>query len=208
MSDCGCHFEAQNEEQHRVLRTLLAINTAMFVVELVAGIVAESAGVMADSLDMLADASVYGLGLYAVGKAAVIKQRTAWWSGVFQIALAAGVGLEIARKVIFGSEPQSALMMGIATVALAANAWCLVLLRRHRDGGAHMRASWIFTRSDVIANAGVIVAGLLVCLTDSRWPDLIVGSVIATVVVKGGFEILHDSKPAAGTATASDRSSP
>ncbi len=205
MSGCDCQLEAENDAQHRALRALLAINAVMFVVELAAGILAESAGVMADSLDMLADAMVYGLGLHAVGKAAAIKRQAARWSGVFQIALAVGVGLEIVRKVSFGSEPQSALMMVVATAALAANAWCLLLLRRHRAGEVHMRASWIFTRSDVLANAGVIVAGLLVWLLDSRWPDLLVGCAIIAVVVRGGLEILRDARPADGAADTPDR---
>jgi cation diffusion facilitator family transporter len=193
MSDCGCHFEARNDEQRKVLRTLLAINGVMFVVELVVGLIAQSSGVMADSLDMLADAMVYGVGLYAVGRAAAIKQRSARWSGVFQIALAAGILVDVARRAIWGSEPHSTLMMIIASLALVANAWCLSLLQKHRHGEVHMRASWIFSRSDVIANAGVILAGVLVWLTGSRWPDLIVGSAIAAVVVRGGVEILQDA---------------
>lgn len=193
MSDCGCHFEAHDEEQRKVLRTLLVINGVMFVVELAVGLIAQSSGVMADSLDMLADAMVYGIGLYAVGRSATLKQRSARWSGVFQVALAAGIFVDVARRAIQGSEPHSTLMMTVAVVALFANVWCLSLLRKHRHGEAHMRASWIFSRSDVIANAGVILAGLLVWLTGSRWPDLIVGGAIATIVVRGGVEILRDA---------------
>lgn len=193
MSDCDCHFEAESDAQRKVLRTLLAINATMFFVEIIVGILAQSSGVIADSLDMLADALVYGTGLYAVGKASSIKQRAAWWSGAFQIALAGSIGVDVARRALQGSEPHSLLMMGIATVALVANAYCLSLLQKHRDGEAHMRASWIFSRSDVIANAGIIFAGILVWLTGSRWPDLIVGSAIAAVVAWGGVAILHDA---------------
>ena len=95
---------------------------------------------------------------------------------------------------MFGSEPSSLLMLLVAVCALGANAGCLMLLAKHREGEVHMRASWIFTRSDVIANAGVIVAALLVALTKTRWPDLIVGAAIAGVVLKGGFAILADAR--------------
>ena len=193
MSDCGCSFEARDAEQKKVLLWLLAINGTMFVAELIVGLMARSTGVMADSLDMLADALVYGIGLYAVGRATVNKQNAAYWSGIFQILLALSIIIEATRRAIYGSEPNSTLMMGISVVALAANAWCLKLLSKHRDGEVHMRASWIFSRSDVIANAGVILAGALVALTNSRWPDLIVGSVIAMVVLKGGREILREA---------------
>ncbi len=196
MSCDDCHMEATNAEQRRVLVTLLAINGAMFVAEIVVGIVAQSSGVIADSLDMLADALVYGVGLYAIGKTAAVKQGAARWAGWFQLTLAVSIVVDLVRRAVVGSEPHSTLMMVIAAVALVANAYCLRLLQKHREGEVHMRASWIFTRSDVIANVGVIMAGALVRVTDSRWPDLIVGAAIAAVVIKGGIEILR---------TASDR---
>lgn len=194
MSDCGCNFEARDAEQRKVLVWLLAINATMFVVEIVAGLVAQSTGVMADSLDMLADALVYGTGLYAIGRSAAAKHRAAFWSGIFQVLLAVSILFEVVRRALYGSEPNSALMVAISVVALLANAYCLKLLSKHRDGEVHMRASWIFSRSDVIANAGVILAGILVAVTGSRWPDLVVGSGIAVVVLHGGREILREAR--------------
>lgn len=186
---CDCEFEPADQAQRSVLVTLLAINGTMFVIEIVVGFFAQSSGVIADSLDMMADALVYGVGLYAIGKAAAIKRRAARWAGVFQLLLATSIVIDVVRRAILGSEPHSALMMAIASVALVANAYCLRLLQTHRDGEVHMRASWIFSRSDVIANLGVVLAGLLVRLTDSRWPDLVVGAAIALVVLKGGCDI-------------------
>ena len=57
-----------------------------------------------------------------------------------------------------------------------------------------MRASWIFTRADVIANIGVIVAGILVLWTESRVPDLIIGCAIGLYVLREAFEILRESR--------------
>lgn len=190
---CDCHIEAKNEAQRKVLWILLLINGAMFAVEIIIGLLADSSGVVADSLDMLADALVYGLSLYAIGRCGSIMVRAARWSGWFQILLAASILLDAVRRALFGSEPVTWLMLAVSVCALAANAYCLKLLMRHREGEVHMRASWIFTRSDVIANAGVITAALLVALTGTRWPDLVVGAAIAGVVIKGGCSILADA---------------
>lgn len=194
MSDCDCHFEARDAQQRRVLVTLLAINGTMFAAEVIVGLLAQSTGVLADSLDMLADALVYGIGLYAIGRSDNAKHLAARWSGIFQIVLAGGILVDVTRRGLHGSEPHSGLMMAVSAVALVANAYCLKLLSKHRGGEVHMRASWIFSRSDVIANAGVIVAGVIVALTDSRWPDLVVGAAIALVVLNGGRTILQDSR--------------
>ena len=120
--------------------------------------------------------------------------RAASISGVLQIILGAWVLLEVLRRLWFGSEPASLWMVCVGTVALSANVYCLILISRHRDSGVHMRASWIFSANDVIANLGVIVAGCLVWAFDSRYPDLIVGTIISTIVVRGGFKILGEAR--------------
>jgi Co/Zn/Cd efflux system component len=85
-------------------------------------------------------------------------------------------------------------MMLIGLVALAANVVCLILIARHRDGGVHMRASWIFSKNDVIANIGVILGGGLVFVTGVRWPDLVVGIAIAYIVFRGALAIMEDAR--------------
>lgn len=190
---CDCHFEAKDVEETRVLRALFLINFIMFACEVAVGILADSTGVLADSLDMLADALVYGISLYAVGKAVSAKIRAARFSGFFQVAIALGMMVDISRRILGGSEPHSTLMMVVSAVALAANVYCLKLIGRHREGGVHMRASWIFSKNDVIANLGVITAGMLVAVTGSRWPDIVIGCLITMVVLWGGISILRDA---------------
>jgi len=194
MTDCDCSIEVESRQQRRVLITLLSINAAMFVLEIVTGILAESTGLIADSLDMLADAVVYGIGLYAVGRAASAKIRAAFASGYFQLALALIVALDVGRRAVFGSDPEPAFMMLVGLVALAANVVCLALIAKHRDGGVHMRASWIFSKNDVIANVGIIVSGGIVYVAGSRWPDLVVGIAIAYLVFRGALAIIDDAR--------------
>lgn len=186
-------MEPCNAAQIKVLRTLFFINAGMFVAEMVAGILADSTGVMADSLDMLADASVYAIGMVSVGRAVGFKILAARASGTLQILIAVGILVDIVRRLLGGSEPVSALMLGISIVALAANIYCLRKISEHRDGGVHMRASWIFSKNDVIANCGVILAAVLVHLTHSNLPDIIIGCLITLVVLRGGIEILRDA---------------
>ena len=194
MSDCDCSIEIESRQQGRVLIVLLAINAVMFVVEVVTGVIAESTGLIADSLDMLADAVVYGIALYAVGRAVTAKIRAAYVSGYMQMALAFIVALDVCRRAVFGSEPEPAYMILIGLVALAANVVCLSLIAKHRDGGVHMRASWIFSKNDVIANAGVVVSGGIVFVTETRWPDLFVGFAIAYIVFRGALAIIEDAR--------------
>jgi Co/Zn/Cd efflux system component len=193
MSGCGCEIEARDERERKTLLLVLGINAFMFVFELTIGLAAQSTGLIADSLDMVADASVYAISLYAVGKAVKLKIKAARLSGYAQISLALLVVIDVIRRFIYGSAPVSNLIIIVGCIALAANTICLTVIAKHRNEEAHMRASYIFSKNDVIANLGVILSGVLVRILDNRYPDLMIGTIIAIVVLRGGMKILKES---------------
>jgi cation diffusion facilitator family transporter len=204
MSGCGCDcgqgLKTDSAAERRVLWIVLVLNAAMFVIEGIAGWLAQSSGLLADALDMFADAAVYGIALWAVGRHAAHKLTAAELSGRLQLLLGIGVLLDVGRRLVFGSTPEPPVIGVVGLLALAVNVAALLLLQKHRAGEVHMRASWIFTKNDVIANLAVLAAGALVAWTGSRLPDLLVGCGIAALVIRGGVTILRE--------TAAERSSP
>lgn len=185
MSDCGCHSaEAKTGAERHALGIALALNATMFVVEGTAGWLAGSSSLLADALDMLADALGYGIALFAIGHSLLFKTRAAHASGLMLGVLGMSVIVETIRRAVVGSAPEGAVMLAVAMLSLIVNATVLRMLARYRDGEVHLRASWIFTRADVIANIGVILAAVLVRMTHSRFPDLIMGLVIGMYVVR------------------------
>lgn len=194
MSGCGCEVELKDNQQKTVLYWLLAINASMFFLEIGFGWLSESTALIADSLDMLADAIVYAIALYAVGKSIQHKVNAALVSGYFQLVLGILILLDIARRLYGESEPHSWFMIGIGLVALVANAICFILIRKHNNDEVHMRASWIFSANDVMANLGVVLAGILVMVLEQRWPDIVIGSIISVLILHGAYRILTDAK--------------
>ncbi len=172
----------ESKMQTRVLLILLMINAVMFGIEAIVGFIAHSSGLIADSIDMFADAAVYGIALYAVGRAAQWQWQAARVAGWLQLGLAIFVLLDIGRRMLGQAEPVSGLMMVMAAVAMIANIICLLLLRPHQHHGVHMQASYIFSTNDVLLNAGVIIAGGAVWWTGQAWPDWLIGGLIATLV--------------------------
>lgn len=182
-------------QQKRILWWVLGINAGFFLVEMVFGLISGSMGLIADSLDMLADAFVYALSLLAVGAVAARKKQIAGYSGYIQIGLAVIGFAEVIRRFVgYGEVPDFKVMIIVASLALVGNAVCLWLIQKTKRGEAHMEASYIFTSNDIIINFGVILSGVLVYLTATRWPDLIVGSIVFAVVLRGAFRILKLSK--------------
>lgn len=177
--------------QRRILIAVLVINLAFFIVEMVSGLLANSMGLVADSLDMLADALVYGMSLIVVGAALKSKKRVATLSGYFQIVLALWGLSEVVRRFIGVEEmPAFQTMIVVSLLALVANSFCLWLLLRTQSKEAHIRASVIFSANDVVINAGVICAGVLVRILDSNIPDLLIGIIVFAVVIRGAIRIL------------------
>jgi len=181
--------------QSKLLWTILLINFVFFIIEITTGFISKSMGLVADSLDMLADALVYGLSLWAVGSTVIRKKKVAKLSGYFQLALALIGLIEVIRRFIsFEALPDFKTMIIVSILALIANSVCLFLLQKSKSEEAHMKATMIFTSNDIIINTGVIVAGVLVLLTQSKYPDLIIGTIVFLIVVKGAFRILKLGK--------------
>jgi len=196
MTDCGCHHEARNARERRVLSIALLLNAAMAVIGGVAGWFAQSTGLLADALDMLSDATAYTIGLIAIGRTARFKANAAWLSGSVLLVLGIGVLVEVGRRIMGGAEPQSGWMIGTALLSLVVNVTVLRMLAPLKSGEVHLRATWLFTRADVVANLGVILAGILVLWLGSPYPDFVIGALIGLYVIKESAEILKDARQA------------
>lgn len=196
MSDCGCEAKTDSPAQRQVLSIALGLNATMFVVGLVAGLIGQSSGLIADSLDMFADAVAYGIALSAFNRGTAFRAKAAMVSGGVLLILGIGVLLDSIRRGVFGSAPASHVMIAVASISFLVNATVLYLLGRYRDQGVHLRATWIFTKVDVIANLAVILSGAIIWVTGFRFVDLIVGAGIGFYVIKEGLEIVGEARNA------------
>lgn len=195
MAGCGCEPTlVETRAQQRVLWLALALNAAMFVAEVATGLLIGSTAVVADGLDMLSDATVYAIALAAIGRSPHFKINAATLSGILLLALGFGLLWEVARRFHAGAVPEGLWMMAVSLPALAVNVIVLRLLSHQRNGEVHLRAAWIFTRADVVANVVVILSGLAVLLTGIRYFDLVVGAGIGLYVIREALEILKDAR--------------
>ena len=186
---------SKHERERILLWQVLGINFFFFSLEILMGFLANSMGLIADSLDMLADSIVYGMALFAIGGTVAMKKNVAKASGYFQLVLAIFGITEVIRRFLgFGEVPTFQLMIGISFLALIGNALSLYILQKSKSDEAHIQASMIFTSNDVIVNIGVILAGVLVFVTNSKLPDLVVGSIVFVIVARGAWRILGIAK--------------
>jgi Co/Zn/Cd efflux system component len=172
---------------------VLAINAVMFVVEGWAGLVAHSTSLLADALDMLGDALVYGFSLFVLARSARWLAGAGLAKGGFMLAFGLGVLGEALYKVFHPVMPGVETMRVVGVIALAANLVCFFLLYRHRSDNLNMSSTWLCSRNDLIANVGVLLAAGITYLLVSRWPDIIVGCIIAILFLRSAFSVLNQA---------------
>ena len=186
-------LEQLREKQGTVLKIVLAINLVMFLVEFSFGIISGSSSLKADSLDMLGDSIVYAFSLYVLQRNEKWRASAAFLKGLIIVGFAIVVLVDTTVNVFSDTIPIYETMGMIALLALIANSLCLYLLYRHRDDDINMKSTYICSRNDIISNCGVILAAVAVNLTQSKWPDIIVGYLIALIFFKSSWPILIES---------------
>ena len=197
--DKRCEITALQERHGRVLWVVLLINAVMFLVEGGAGLMAHSTSLLADALDMLGDALVYGFSLFVLARSARWQAGAALAKGGFMLAFGLGVLVEAVDKILHPVMPGVETMGVIGGLALAANLVCFFLLYRHRRDNLNMSSTWLCSRNDLIANVGVLMAAAGSYMLMSRWPDILVGVVIASLFLSSALQVLRPSMQALRT---------
>jgi Co/Zn/Cd efflux system component len=182
-----------NAAYRRVLCAVLAINAAMFAVEVVAGLAAGSASLQADALDFLGDAGNYAISLFVVGMALRYRAMAALFKGATMAAFGLWVIGVVGWHAWQGTLPHAFTMGAVGFAALAANAASFGLLWAHRGGDANMRSAWICTRNDVFGNLAVLLAAAGVFGTGAGWPDIMVAAIMAGLALQGAILVVRQS---------------
>src|SRR3954465_2899632 len=114
MSANCCNHTPENRlldrRYRRVLWAVFAINTAIFLIEIVAGLAARSASLQADALDFLADAANYGISLFVVGMALRYRASAALAKGATMGLFGVWVLVTSLWHVVYGTVPEAATM--------------------------------------------------------------------------------------------------
>jgi Co/Zn/Cd efflux system component len=195
-ASCCLHGPSEANESavhRRVLWTVLAVNAAMFLIEIGAGLAAGSASLQADALDFFGDAANYAVSLFVVGMALRYRALAAFAKGATMGAFGLWVTGTVVWHAVHGTLPNAFTMGAVGFAALAANAASFGLLWAYRGGDANMRSAWICTRNDVLGNLAVLLAALGVFGTGTGWPDMTVAAIMATLALQGAAVVLRQS---------------
>ncbi|UYH54883.1 cation transporter [Qipengyuania sp. SS22] len=187
--------DAHNNPRWRaILWVALIANAAMFVVEIVAGVAADSRSLQADALDFFGDAANYAISLGVAGMVLAWRAKAALFKAATMLAFGLWVIGYAIYGLVAGSNPEPQTMGVIGTLALIVNIVVALMLFRYRDGDANMRSVWICSRNDAIGNLAVLGAAFGVFGTGQAWPDLLVATIMAGLALWGAAEVFGHAR--------------
>jgi Co/Zn/Cd efflux system component len=160
----------------RTVKIVALLNLGYFGVEFAVAVAIGSVSLFADSIDFLEDATVNGLILAALRWNT--RRRAMVGMALAAVLFAPAVAtLSTAWQKLQLPVPPAPVPLTLAGLgALAINLYCACRLARFRThSGSLTRAAFLSARNDVLANAAIIVAGVITAVTLSALPDLIVG---------------------------------
>ncbi|MDJ0750154.1 MAG: cation transporter [Woeseiaceae bacterium] len=203
MSDCCSQdridTSALEKRQRRVLVIVMAINTATFIMMIVAAALSGSSALLSGALDNLGDAVTYALSFAVVGASAAAKARVALFKGVLITGAAIAVAVQIAWRLTNVETPIFETMGVAAILNLAANLACLRLLTPYRDSDVNMSSVWECSRNDVMEGIAVIAAAVAVWVFSSGWPDIVIATGLLILFLRSATRVLrtawHEARP-------------
>lgn len=192
--DAAAQFAGESRAYKRVIWLVIAINAAMFVVEVTAGALAQSQALQADALDFLGDVATYTLSLAVIGRTLALRASAALFKGLMLALLGLWVLASTLYRVFVLSMPDEMVMGSVGLMAFVANLTAAVLLMRWRNGDANVRSVWLCSRNDAIGNVAVIGAAIAVGWTASAWPDLVVAGALATLFMHSAVKVTRQAR--------------
>ena len=196
---------ARLQADRRVLGAAAALVGGLFVVEIVAGIVAGSVALLADAGHLLTDVGAIALALLAASMAArPPRGRFTFGFSRLEILAAQANGIALGlvgvwivyaavRRLADPPEVRGGIVLMVALVGVVVNLAATALLARSSRESLNVRGVFLHVATDLAAFAGTAVAGALVLATGWDRFDPIAGLVVAVLVFGSAASLLRES---------------
>ncbi len=184
----------------------MAIIGTFFVVEVVAGVLANSLALLADAGHMLTDVLAMAMGLIALllarhgsseGEKTFGWHRAEVFTAVANAVLLIGVAVFVLYEAVerLGTDPQvpGLTLIVVALVGLAANLVVMLLLRSDSETSIAVRGAYMEVLADAVGSVGVLVAGIVALTTGWGYADIVVAVLIALWVAPRAIRLAVDA---------------
>jgi cobalt-zinc-cadmium efflux system protein len=198
------HHHAPTGDSRR-LALALGLILGFMVVEVVAGILADSLALLSDAAHMLTDAGAIGLALVAARLAARpagggftfgLKRAeilSAQVNGATLVALAVVILAEGVRRLIDPPSVDGAPVLAVAIAGIAVNLAATWVLAGAERRSLNVEGAFQHVLTDLFAFIATAIAGVVILTTDFGRADGIAALLVAALMLRSGWGLLRDS---------------
>ncbi|PIO47584.1 MAG: cation transporter [[Chlorobium] sp. 445] len=181
------------------------ITTAIFLVELIGGLISGSLALLADAGHMATDVMALGLGWVAVWfakKPATAERTYGYYRVEILAALANGVvlcalSLLICYEALMRlNEPKHIYieeMFGFGTIGLLANVVSALLLHKTSKTSVNVRAAYLHVIGDLLGSVGVVIGASIIYFTNWLFVDSLISMAIAALIVRSSWGVITEA---------------
>ncbi len=173
-----------------VLIIAFIINLIMITADLTYGLMMNSASLLSDAANNAGDVFILGSSIFVLSSTTAVKHKLALLKGIIMTAFGLWAFYYVYLGIIGMSQLTGGIISFVGLLSLIGNTSVALMMYKHQHKDINFMSAFICCRNDAIGSAGIILAGLLVMFTGSFWPDIIIGSAIATIVCLGGIKII------------------
>lgn len=195
------HFDTHN----KAFAIAVFLNLGFVVIEAVYGVMAGSLALLADAGHNLSD--VLGLVMAWVASWLASRKATdrntyglkkttilaALFNALFLIAAVGGIAWEAIRRFNDPADVAGLTVIVVAGIGVLINGITMLLFLKGQEGDLNIRGAFLHMAADTLVSIGVVVAGVVILVTDIRWIDPVVSLAIAVVIFVGTWQLLKDS---------------
>lgn len=189
----------------RLIAIALALTGTFLIAEVVGGILTGSLALISDASHMFTDTVGLSIALAAIriGQRPADTRRTFGYQRFEILAAAAnaillfGVAVYILwegyQRLIRPQEIRSLAMLGVATLGLIVNIIAMRLLSDRKDASLNVKGAYLEVWSDFLGSVGVILAALVIWVTNWKWVDPIIAIAIGLWVLPRTWTLLRET---------------
>ncbi|MEE9429451.1 MAG: cation diffusion facilitator family transporter [Melioribacteraceae bacterium] len=202
------HSHNHNEvpkDMNSAFKIGIILNVGFVIIEFVYGILYNSLALMADAGHNLSD--VLGLLIAWGASYLVTKEPTKKYTYGFKrssilaatlnaLLLLVAIGIILWEAIQRFSSPQEVEgipIMIVAAIGVVINGITAYLFLANKEKDLNIKGAYLHMLADTLISVGVVIAGLLILLTDYTWIDSFVSIVIVVVIFWGTWGLLKDS---------------
>jgi cobalt-zinc-cadmium efflux system protein len=199
------HIPTLTRSISRRLILSLGITLAFVVVEVLAGVFANSLALLTDAAHNFTDVlalALTGWALWVTTKPAHAGKTYGYHRAGILVALvnsttlaliALGIFYEAWKRFVAPPEVQADILIGVGAAAVVVNLVTALLVRRGAENDLNLKSAFLHLMGDVFSTVGAVIAGIIIRFTGLNWLDPLVSVLIGVLILWNAWGILRES---------------